>query len=105
MLSNKDFANLIASGADLSRAGDDKVRFDLKQVKQWEKQNKLQDKKRHGPVQKKNVFGGQEEDEDKPDKSSLPPGYKDRALERRKNERGDGRGRERGWSLIGLPGR
>eukprot|EP01031_Cornospumella_fuschlensis_P029553 gene29553-35670_t len=87
MLSNKDFAALIASGADLTRSDqDNKVRFDLKQVKQWDKQNRLQDKRRTGVVQKKNVFGEADDGGNKLDKSILPPGYRDRALERRKNE-------------------
>lgn len=80
MLSNNDFANLIKSGADFSRE-DGKTRFDMKQVQQWDKQNRQQDKRK---AVKKNVFGDEDDEEDKKKNDVLPPGYRDRALERRK---------------------
>lgn len=91
MLSNNDFSQLIKSGKDLGAGnGDGKARFDLKTIKQWDKQIKTQQNRR-GPNNKaKNIFGdGEEEQEEAPALSSkkkgfLPAGYRDRAEERRK---------------------
>eukprot|EP00981_Chlorochromonas_danica_P001756 scaffold381_cov168-Ochromonas_danica.AAC.9 len=107
MLSNSDFANLIKSGAEFTRDdnnNNNKQRFDIKQVRQWDKQNKQLEKRRSH--QKINVLGGEEEEEEEDSggggargqgsshgKSSkklfLPPGYRDRAEERRKGVSAD----------------
>ena len=42
MLNNKDFAKLLSQNPD----GSGKVRYDLNQIKQWDKQNEAQRKKK-----------------------------------------------------------
>lgn len=75
MLSNKDFVDLLSQP--------EKVRFDLKQISTWDKQNEAKYKKK-GSNQKasKSPRPGHEEDTEKEDKAEK---YRDRALERRKD--------------------
>jgi hypothetical protein len=67
---------------------DGKVRFDMKQVAQWDRQNEQEHKKKASgatkptgkqPYKKNSLF-----DEDK-DEGGFDHGYRDRALERRKD--------------------
>jgi hypothetical protein len=67
---------------------DGKVRFDIKQVAQWDRQNEQEHKKKASgatkppgkqPYKKNSLF-----DEDK-DEGGFDHGYRDRALERRKD--------------------
>jgi hypothetical protein len=63
MLSNKDFSNLLKSsgsnGSDStnhsnSKNGDERQRYDLKQISNWEKQNKTDQEKKEKKLSKKN---------------------------------------------------
>ena len=82
MLGNSDFAKMVTSGgAGLGK--DDKVRFDLKQVSQWDRQNqKSISKRKGGSSVGKHKFGKSAAND------SIESGddtkYRDRALERRK---------------------
>lgn len=79
MLSNKDFVTIVKEG-DTSSAS--KVRYDLKQVAQWDRQIKAEiDKK--STVKKKT----RTKEKDEEGLNSELPGYRDRALERRNEER------------------
>jgi len=90
MLNNKDFAKLLSQNPD----NNGKVRYDLNQIKQWDKQNEAQSKK-------KSSFGGPFSSTSSKDKSSEEKGknkgqaeetesdkykYIDRAEERRKQQ-------------------
>jgi hypothetical protein len=97
MLGNKDFAALIKSGADLSTSGE-KVRFDLKQIRRWDKEINKQSSvaKRRNPFEKNSGEVGATGDNSGTAAaaatsaaasfwSKTPSGnlYRDRALERR----------------------
>ena len=77
MLTNKDFANLLAQP--------EKVRFDLKQISTWDKQNEAKFNKKSKPSKAKSSKGDSHEDEDGETPKEREGKYRDRALERRKD--------------------
>jgi hypothetical protein len=79
MLGNKDFAQMISSGSVMSGNSDGKTRFDLKQVSKWDKENSQSSKKKAD-----NPFKQKEKDKEKAEGGNAF-GYRDRALERRKD--------------------
>jgi IK cytokine len=99
MLSNKDFAALLTSeDASLAASGGGKVRFDLKQISTWDKQNNSKFKKSKGAggvtPNKPADSGDVDNTEDGVGKGKAGGnrgGYRDRAFERRKdiNKEGD----------------
>ena len=82
MLSNKDFANLLTS---TKSEGDGKVRFDLKQISEWDKQNKAKSKNKTGGISKSD----KKSDNDDDGQQKNVPRYRDRAEERRKDANPD----------------
>jgi len=76
MLSNKDFSKLLSTPSSGGTGG--KVRFDLKQINQWDKEIKAKTKSKSSSFGKALV----KEDEGKNDKLEGPV-YRDRAQERR----------------------
>src|SRR5690349_18576766 len=74
MLGNKDFAQLVSSGG---ASGNGKVKFDLKQISKWDREN---NKAFEGKKNPEVVFKEKEKKED--DWTTF--GYRDRAQERRK---------------------
>ena len=84
MLSNKDFSKLLDSGGG-KNGGDDKVRFDMKQIAQWDKQikAKMKSKTSDGSVDPKS------KDSSTSEKVEGEAGYRDRADERRKDANPD----------------
>ncbi len=100
MFSNADFANMIrggggGGGGGKGGGGGDKARFDLKQIKQWDNQNKqeYENKKARSGGGGGGVGGGKKRSDNAIPtekvtvKSALiASGYRDRALERRKEE-------------------
>ena len=83
MLSNKDFAQLLSSGSGNKLDDGGKVRFDLKQIKQWDNQIKSKFKTKESSTDDR----AEKQLSKKNDTSTLDevnePGYRDRAEERR----------------------
>lgn len=80
MFSNKDFASMMKSGGGGGEGSEGKTRFDLKQVAQWDRQIKTQLEKKEASVIKP-VFSM------KPKSIQGVSQYRDRAAERRKEEK------------------
>lgn len=94
MLNNKDFRNILSTvasnGNNNSDKNDKKIRFDLKQVKQWDQQIQ---KKLYGNEKKSKSVNDTDFDSKPGDtvngfkkKKEQTSMYRDRALERRQNE-------------------
>lgn len=84
MLSNKDFAQLLASGGGGKDEG--KVRFDMKQIKQWDQQNKAKFKNK---VSNEDKVPKTQSESSKSEKDESEQIYRDRAEERRKDANPD----------------
>ena len=82
MLSNSDFANFLNPGGNDNQSNNGKVRFDLKQISTWDKQNNAKRNKK-APIQNPLSATKSVESSD-----LLSHGkYRDRALERRQDIR------------------
>jgi hypothetical protein len=85
MLKNEDFAKLLGGGGGGGNSNQDKVRYDMKQIKKWEQENKTQSMKQ----QNKKQFL-KEKFEKKEKRSDLENSeYRDRARERREDHGGE----------------
>ena len=84
MLSNKDFAQLL-SQKDSSKGDGGKVRFDLKQISDWDKQIRAKQKNKLAASKTPK----REESATKTEVTKESSGYRDRAEERRKDANPD----------------
>jgi IK cytokine len=83
MLSNKDFAALVEK-SDFSK--DNKVRFDLKQISEWDKQNNAKFKRKSN----NKSYNREDNSESQSNKQKFASLYRDRANERRKDIKNEG---------------
>ena len=99
MLSNKDFSNIFStnakndrnSGGNNNNNNGEKVRFDLKQIKKWDQENKQKETKGKNKKYEEEEEGGERERNyqnifNRNNNSDGISGYRDRAKERREEE-------------------
>jgi uncharacterized membrane protein YgcG len=87
MLRNEDFAKLLGSGGGGSggNGNQDKVRYDMKQIRKWEQENKTQTIKQQN---KKQILKEKFEKKEKRSENENSE-YRDRAKERREDQGGE----------------